>query len=402
MHMLFYLGVIVLAGMIMAKILSKFKLPNVTGYLIAGLIIGPSVLGIIPKESAGKLSIISEAALSFIAYSIGSEFNIDNLKRLGKGIIIITIFEALMAVALVDLSMIFIFKQSVSFSIVLGAIAAATAPAATLMVVRQYKAKGPVVNTLLPVVAIDDAVGIIAFGVSTTIARALLNNNAAISVTKVIFVPLLEIFSALLLGVVMGILLTYISKKAKGEDQLLSIVISFIFVTAGIAISLNLSSLLACMMLGATLININPNNKKAFSTMDRFTPPILISFFTIAGVQLDLSILKDVGILGLAYVVIRVVGKMLGAYLGARISKFPRTVQKYLGFTLIPQAGVAIGLSMVAQSIMPQPYGDVIRTIVLAGTVIYELFGPVITKTALIKAGEIEVNKIEKAQVGSN
>jgi len=396
MHMLFYLGVIILAGMIMAKILSKFKLPNVTGYLVAGLIIGPSVLGIIPKESAGKLSIISEAALSFIAYSIGSEFNIDNLKRLGKGIIIITVLEALMAVALVDLSMIFIFKQSVPFSIVLGAIAAATAPASTLMVVRQYKAKGPVVNTLLPVVAMDDAVGIIAFGVSSTIAKALLNNNAAISVTKIIFVPLLEIFSALLLGVVMGILLTYISKKAKGEDQLLSIVLAFIFVTAGIAISLNLSSLLACMMIGATLININPNNKKAFSTVDRFTPPILILFFTIAGVQLDLSVLKDVGILGLAYVIIRVVGKMLGAYLGARISKFPQTVQKYLGFTLIPQAGVAIGLSMVAQSIMPQPYGDVIRAIVLAGTVIYELVGPVITKTALIKAGEIEVDKIEK------
>ncbi len=402
MHMLFYLGVIILAGMIMAKILSKFKLPNVTGYLVAGLIIGPSVLGIIPKESAGKLSIISEAALSFIAYSIGSEFNIDNLKRLGKGIIIITVLEALMAVALVDLSMIFIFKQSVPFSMVLGAIAAATAPASTLMVVRQYKAKGPVVNTLLPVVAMDDAVGIIAFGVSSTIAKALLNNNAAISVTKIIFVPLLEIFSALLLGVVMGILLTYISKKAKGEDQLLSIVLAFIFVTAGIAISLNLSSLLACMMIGATLININPNNKKAFSTVDRFTPPILILFFTIAGVQLDLSVLKDVGILGLAYVIIRVVGKMLGAYLGARISKFPQTVQKYLGFTLIPQAGVAIGLSMVAQSIMPQPYGDVIRAIVLAGTVIYELVGPVITKTALIKAGEIEVDKVEKIKIGSN
>lgn len=402
MHMLFYLGVIILAGMIMAKILSKFKLPNVTGYLVAGLIIGPSVLGIIPKESAGKLSIISEAALSFIAYSIGSEFNIDNLKRLGKGIIIITVLEALMAVALVDLSMIFIFKQSVPFSIVLGAIAAATAPAATLMVVRQYKAKGPVVNTLLPVVAIDDAVGIIAFGVSSTIAKALLNNNAAISVTKIIFVPLLEIFSALLLGVVMGILLTYISKKAKGEDQLLSIVLAFLFVTAGIAISLDLSSLLACMMIGATLININPNNKKAFSTIDRFTPPILILFFTIAGVQLDLSVLKDVGILGLAYVIIRVVGKMLGAYLGARISKFPQTVQKYLGFTLIPQAGVAIGLSMVAQSIIPQPYGDVIRAIVLAGTVIYELVGPVVTKTALIKAGEIEVDKVEKIKVGSN
>lgn len=393
MHMLFYIAIVLFAGMFFAKILAKFKLPNVTGYLIAGLIIGPSILGIIPKEGADKLSIISEAALSFIAYSIGSEFNIENLKNVGKGVIVVTILEALTAVALVDISMIFIFKQPVPFSLVLGAIAAATAPAATLMVIRQYKAKGPVVNTLLPVVAMDDAVGIIAFGISTTIAKAILNNSTNISVFKIIFIPLLEIFFALLLGFIMGIILTYLSKKARGEDSLLSIIIAVLFATTGIAIRFELSSLLACMMVGATLINIDPNNKRAFTTVERFTPPVLISFFTIAGVQLDLSILKDVGFLGIAYVIIRVAGKMLGAYLGARISKFPSTVQKYLGYTLIPQAGVAIGFSMVAQNTLPDPYGVRIRTIVLAGTVIYELVGPMITKMALIKAGEIQVGK---------
>lgn len=393
MHMLFYIAIVLFAGMFFAKILAKFKLPNVTGYLIAGLIIGPSILGIIPKEGADKLSIISEAALSFIAYSIGSEFNIENLKNVGKGVIVVTILEALTAVALVDISMIFIFKQPVPFSLVLGAIAAATAPAATLMVIRQYKAKGPVVNTLLPVVAMDDAVGIIAFGISTTIAKAILNNSTNISVFKIIFIPLLEIFFALLLGFIMGIILTYLSKKARGEDSLLSIIIAVLFATTGIAIRFELSSLLACMMVGATLINIAPNNKRAFTTVERFTPPVLISFFTIAGVQLDLSILKDVGFLGIAYVIIRVAGKMLGAYLGARISKFPSTVQKYLGYTLIPQAGVAIGLSMVAQNTLPDPYGVRIRTIVLAGTVIYELVGPMITKMALIKAGEIQVGE---------
>lgn len=393
MHMLFYIAIVLFAGMFFAKILAKFKLPNVTGYLIAGLIIGPSILGIIPKEGADKLSIISEAALSFIAYSIGSEFNIENLKNVGKGVIVVTILEALTAVALVDISMIFIFKQPVPFSLVLGAIAAATAPAATLMVIRQYKAKGPVVNTLLPVVAMDDAVGIIAFGISTTIAKAILNNSTNISVFKIIFIPLLEIFFALLLGFIMGIILTYLSKKARGEDSLLSIIIAVLFATTGIAIRFELSSLLACMMVGATLINIAPNNKRAFTTVERFTPPVLISFFTIAGVQLDLSILKDVGFLGIAYVIIRVAGKMLGAYLGARISKFPSTVQKYLGYTLIPQAGVAIGLSMVAQDTLPDPYGVRIRTIVLAGTVIYELVGPMITKMALIKAGEIQVGE---------
>lgn len=393
MHMLFNLAVILFAGMVTAKLLSRFKLPNVTGYLIAGLIIGPSILGIIPKEGVDKLSIISEAALSFIAYSIGSEFNIGNLKRVGKGVIVVTVFEALTAVLFVDLVMIFILKQPIPFSLVLGAIAAATAPAATLMVVRQYKAKGPVVSTLLPVVAIDDAVGIIAFGISMTIAKALVNSSNKISVTRILFIPLLEIFFALLIGFLMGILLTYLSKRVKGEDSLLSLVIATLFATAGLAISLDLSSLLACMMVGATLTNLDPNNKRAFTTVERFTPPILISFFTIAGVQLDISILKQVGMLGLVYIVVRVIGKMLGAFVGAKISKFPDTVQKYLGFTLIPQAGVAIGLSMIAQNTLPSPYGAQVRTIILAATVIYELVGPMITKQALIRAGEIEVGK---------
>lgn len=393
MNMLFYVSVVLFAGIFVAKALEKFKLPNVTGYLIAGLIIGPSILGIIPKEGANKLSIISEAALSFIAYSIGSEFNIENLKSVGKGVIIITFLEALIAVALVDTLMIFVFKQPVPFSLVLGAIAAATAPAATLMVIRQYKAKGPVVNTLLPVVAMDDAVGIIAFGISTTIAKAVINNSANISVFKIIFIPLLEIFLVLFLGFLMGIILTYLSKRVRGEDGLLSIIIATLFITTGIAIKFELSSLLACMMVGATLINVDPNNKRAFTTVERFTPPVLISFFTIAGVQLDLSIIKDVGLLGIAYVITRVVGKILGAYLGSRISNFPKTVQKYLGYTLIPQAGVAIGLSMTAENILPHPYGAQVRTIVLAATVIYELLGPMITKTALIKAGEIQVGK---------
>ncbi|WP_132995952.1 cation:proton antiporter [Sporanaerobacter acetigenes] len=392
MHMLFYIAVILFAGMGTAKILSKFKLPNVTGYLIAGLIIGPSLLGIIPKEASDKLSIISEAALSFIAYSIGSEFNIENLKRVGKGVILITVLEALTAVFLVDIVMIFVLGQSVAFSLVLGAIAAATAPAATLMVVRQYKAKGPVVDTLLPVVAMDDAVGIMAFGVSTTIAQTLVKNSGGISIAKIILIPLLEIVAALVIGFGMGIFLTYLSKKVKGEDGLLSIVIAILFATAGIAIRFNLSSLLACMMVGATLTNLDPNNKRAFTAVERFTPPVLISFFTIAGVQLDLSILKEVGLLGIVYIVVRVVGKMLGAYLGAKISDFPDTVQKYLGFTLIPQAGVAIGLSMIAQNTLPSPYGAQVRTIVLAATVIYELLGPMITKTALIKAGEIKLD----------
>ncbi|HFL3828461.1 TPA: cation:proton antiporter [Clostridioides difficile] len=391
MHILFYLAVILLTGIVTAKILAKIKLPNVTGYLIAGLIIGPSVLGIIPKDSVDKLSIISEVALAFIAYSIGSEFNLTHIKKMSRGIILITLLQSLMATLLVTLTMIFIFGKPIFFSIILGAIAAATAPAATLMVIRQYNAKGPLVNTLLPVVAMDDAVCIMAFGIATTIAKALISSTKNISVFSLIVFPIIEIVSALIIGFLMGIFLILISKKARGEDELLSMVIATIFATAGIAIRFNLSSLLACMMVGATLTNLAPNNKKVFTVVEGFTPPIFVSFFTIAGIQLDLSVLKSVGMIGAAYIIVRVIGKVFGSYLGAKISEAPDNIKKYLGYTLLPQAGVAIGLSMIVQNILPDPYGIQIRAIILAATVIYELLGPLITKKALMKAGEIKV-----------
>jgi Kef-type K+ transport system membrane component KefB len=389
MHILYYFSIILFAGLIVARILSKVKLPNVTGYLIAGILIGPSIMKLIPKDAASSLSIISEIALGFIAYGIGSEFNIRHIKKMGKSIIWITIFEALGAVVLVDIFMIFVFKQSVPFSLMLGAIAAATAPAATIMVIRQYKAKGPVVNTLLPVVAIDDAVGIIAFGISSAIAKMLMNPNKDFSVAKAILIPIWEIIFALIIGFVIGILLAYISSKAKGEDELLVITIASILLALGLAKHFNVSTLLACMMLGATIANMAQNSNRLLSIVDRVTPPIFVAFFTLAGVDLDLGVLKDVGLIGIGYVFVRVIGKFFGAYLGAYITNAPKTVQKYLGFTLMPQAGVAIGLSMIAEQSVPG-HGAAIRTIILAGTVIYELVGPVTTKLALIKAGEIQ------------
>lgn len=390
MNILFYLAVILMAGIFVAKILSKFKLPNVTGYLIAGLIIGPSILGIIPKESLNKFSIVSEVALAFIAYSIGSEFNLAHLKKMSKGIVLITFLQSLMAVLFITLTMVLIFKQPFFFSLIIGAIGSATAPAATLMVVKQYNAKGPLVDTLLPVVAMDDAVCIMAFGISTSIASTLINNAATVSMANLIILPLIEIVGALALGLLMGILLILISKRTKGESELLSSVIAIIFATTAISLKFNLSSLLACMMLGATLVNVTPNNKSVFTTVEKFTPPIYIAFFTIAGIELDFTILKSVGMIGIAYILSRVAGKVFGSYLGAKIANAPETIRKYLGYTLIPQAGVAIGLSLVAQRILPDPYGAQIRTIVLAATVIYELLGPMITKRALIKAGEIK------------
>ncbi|MCY6484802.1 cation:proton antiporter [Clostridium aestuarii] len=381
---------ILFAGIIMGKIVSLFKLPKVTGYLIAGVVIGPSMLNIIPSIAASKLTIIADAALGFIAYSIGSSFNLEHLKAMGKKVFIITLFESLGAVFIVDIIMIFIFKMPIAFSIVLGSIAAATAPAATLMVIKQYKATGPLVDTLLPIVAMDDAVGIIVFGVSTTIARSLINGTSDLSLANVILNPLLEIFYALILGVLMGTVLSIISRKAEGEDQLLCITVAVLFLNIGICSTIDISPLLSCMMIGAAVINIAPANNRTISIIDKFTPPIFIAFFTIAGIELNLSLLAQVGEIGAAYIISRLIGKIVGASLGSKLANCSKTVQKYLGLTLVPQAGVAIGLAMVAETIIPQ-YGSSIRTIILSATVVYELIGPLLTKIALKQAGEITI-----------
>lgn len=391
LNILYYMAIILIAGIVMARVVSLVKLPNVTGYLIAGLIIGPSFLNLVPAEAVSGMAVVSEAALGFIAYSIGSEFNFKHLKEIGKGILWITVFEAVGAVVIVDFVMVFLFKQPLPFSIILGAIAAATAPAATIMVVRQYKAKGPLVNTLLPIVAMDDAVGIIAFGVSMAVAKSLLGGGRLSLITAIVE-PSMEIFWAALIGLIIGIVLSFVSTKASGENELLSIVIAALFVGVGVSKIANVSSLLVCMFIGATVANAVPNSNRVLSVVDRFTPPIFVVFFTVAGVGLNISILKDVGVIGAGYILFRVVGKVIGAAVGASLAKSPEAVKKYLGLALIPQAGVAIGLVMVAQNLMPD-YGAEIRTIVLSATVIYELIGPVMTKIALIKAGEISEAK---------
>ncbi|HSP48335.1 MAG TPA: cation:proton antiporter [Clostridiaceae bacterium] len=387
-NILYYVSVILFAGLIFGKVVTYLKLPHITGYLIGGIIIGPSVLNLVPHEAALSLKIITEAALGFIAFSIGSEFKISQIKKSGKGVMIITVFEALVAIACVDLAMIFIFKQPVQFSIIIGAIAAATAPAATVMVIRQYKAKGPLVDTLLQVVAMDDAVGIIAFSISLAIAQVLSGGGTGNVLAHALWTPSKEIFGAAILGVACGTALSYFSKKATGEEQLLTMTLGALLFTVGISVQFGFSSLIACMMVGATVVNL-VNNKRTFTVVDRFTPPIFLAFFTIAGVDVNFGVLKGVGLIGVGYVIFRVVGKLLGAYAGARLTNAPEVVQKYLGFTLIPQAGVAIGLSMVAERVLPGETGLAIKTIILGATVIYELVGPVIAKMALVKAGAI-------------
>lgn len=378
-----------LLGLLSSKIMDKIKFPNVTGYIIIGLIAGPYCLNIITPEAVESFSVIPDIALGFIAFSIGAEFKLSYLKKVGKSPIIIAITEAVGAVLTVDLALI-LTGNNVAFSLVLGAIAAATAPAATLMVVRQYKAKGPVTDTLLPVVAIDDAVALMCFGLSVAIAKSISSMEAGLMLATLID-PVIEILGALLLGALLGIILKFLTAWYSGKGNRLTIAVAMVFLCIGVSVKLGLSALLACMAMSAVFTNISELSEEVFKQVDRITPPIYLLFFFISGAELNITILPTVGTIGAIYVVFRVVGKVMGAAYGARISKAEPVVKKYLGFTLIPQAGVAIGLAGMATSIVPS-YGYKIQTIILCGTIIYELIGPLVTKIALTRAGEIEKN----------
>ena len=397
MSWFYYLAVILIFGLLMGKVVSYLKLPRVTGYLIAGVLLGPFVLKLVPHEAIESLTIISEAALGFIAYNIGSSLNYNKLKNIGKGVIIIALFEALMATFIVTLAMKFIFAQTWEFSLAIGAIASATAPAATIMVLKQYRAKGPLVDTLIPVVAIDDAIAVIAFGISIAVAQIISNGSDGVSIMAFLE-PFIEIFFSVVLGCAVGFALTYLNKLSKQKENAMNLVIAAIFLVIGLADLLNLSNLLACMALGATVSNLVLSKSKLLSAIDNITSPIFIMFFTISGLELDLSVLLTVGVIGIGYVVFRVIGKVLGAYIGAQIANSEPVVKKYLGLTLVPQAGVAIGLTMIVQDALPS-CGASIRAIILAGTVIYELIGPLCTKIAIFKAGEATVDAHHKIEV---
>jgi len=392
-HPLYYLSLILLAGLFLARIVNVFKLPNVTGYILAGMLIGPSFLGIIPREVVSSFNIISEAALGFIAYSIGGELSIKHLRRMGSSILVITLAESLGAVLVVIAAMVLIFKQPLPFSFMIGSIAAATAPAATIMVIRQYNAKGPLVDTLFPVVALDDAVAIMVFGIAVGISQSLpMASTGVIAMIMLTGRLILEIFIALGLGLCVGLFLSVISRYLRGHDTLLSFAIACIFLTVGVASYFNVSSLLACLALGAAVTNLVYRSDRVLSVIDRFTPPIFVSFFAISGADLQISVLRQVGLLAIGYVIFRMIGKVLGAYLGAKWTNAPAVVQKYLGLALAPQAGVAIGLSLVAEKALPG-IGIVLRNIILGSTVIYELIGPVVAKQALMMAGEISSDR---------
>jgi len=387
LNILFYLALILFSGLIFGRIVKLIKLPNVTGYLIAGLLIGPYCFKLVPLSLVTGLELISEIALAFIAFSVGAEFKLSYLKKVGMMPIIIAVFEALTATVLVTLVLI-LFGFKIEIALLLGAIASATAPAATIMVIRQYKAKGPVTETLLSVVALDDAVALIAFGFAVAMVNTL-QHPGEISVAMSIVKPFLEIIGSIALGFILGILFTIPLRFFKKDSNRIIITTGFIFLGSALATMLGLSSLLLCMCMSAMLINVSESGEAIIKLTDNVTPPIFLLFFVISGMELDINILPKIGIIGILYVLVRIIGKAAGAYIGAFIMKAPDTVKKYLGYTLIPQAGVAIGLSLIASRMLPE-FGSTIRAVVLCATLIYELIGPAVTKVSLEKAGEIK------------
>ena len=412
MSTLLSVSIALLAGLLMTRLFKPFKLPDVTAYLIAGVLIGPYCVGALGIDGFGfssmhaveALGLVADVALGFIAFSIGSEFRLEELKKTGKQAFVIGIVQALIATLFVDLALLGVHymmpdKLSIPQLIVLGAIATATAPAATLMVVRQYKADGPLTKLLLPIVALDDAVGLIVFAVSFGIAKTLLSGQ--VDLVSIILNPLVEIVCSLLLGAIMGWILTQLEKMFHSNTNRLNMTIAFVFLTVALSmlkfnigpVHIAFSSLLVCMMLGTIFCNICPLSQDLMGRSDKWTSPLLAIFFVISGAELELSVFADIAIVGIGvvYIIFRCLGKYFGAAWSAKITKCAPQICKYLGVTLFPQAGVALGMcAIVASSTDFGAQGTLIRNITLFAVLIYELFGPLMTRQALMSAGEIK------------
>ena len=387
MDVLLKLGIVLAIGLAGGRVAKKVKLPNVSGYLVAGLLLGPSFLRLVTAQDIDSFAVISEVALAIIAFSIGSEFVLEDMLKLGKSIMVITLLEVVGAIGVVFSLMYFVFGQPFAFSIVIAAMSAATAPAATLLVIRQYRADGPVTRTLLPVAALDDILGIVAFGFAMSAAR-LSTGNAHTSLARMLVMPLVEIVGSLALGTALGFLLARIARRAGDRDELQGLSLCAIAVATGLSNLLGLSALLTNIMMGTILVNVMVHSIRVFTSVNDFASPVYVLFFTLAGASLDVRILMSVGVMGVAYIFARAAGKVIGASVGARLTKAPETVVKYLGFTLLPQGGISIGLSVLVRQFLPE-YAVAITTIIMFSVLVYEVSGPIFAKLAIGKAGEI-------------
>lgn len=409
MEALLSISISLLAGLLLSRLAKLAKLPAVTAYLVAGILIGPYCLGAFGVKGLGfismaeleKYSILCDVALGFIAFSIGNEFRLSQLKKIGKQATIVGVFQAVVTTLLVDAALLLMHlampqKLPLESAIVLGAIASATAPAATLMVVKQYKAKGPVTDILLPVVALDDAVGLILFAISFGVAKAIGAGN--VDLVSIMVEPLLEVVLSLILGALMGLLFHWCERFFHSRSKRLSVSIAFVFMTIALSmlkfeiggVHIAFSSLLVCMMLGTVFCNVCDFSEELMERVDRWTAPLFVLFFVLSGAELELSVFTDIMIIliGIVYILSRSAGKYSGAFLSAKMSGCDDNIVKYLGITLLPQAGVALGMAMKSQALGAE-IGLLISNITLFAVLIYELVGPLLTKIALTKAGDI-------------
>lgn len=417
MQELLALSIALFSGLMLSRLAKLVQLPAVTAYLVAGILIGPYLLGALGVEGLGfismenidKFSIIPDVALGFIAFSIGNEFRLAQLKKIGKQATIIGIFQAVFTTILVDAALIGLHflipdKFPLPAAIVLGAVASATAPAATLMVVKQYKAKGPLTEILLPIVALDDAVGLVLFAVSFGVSKALIAGS--VDVISVILEPVLEVVCSLSLGFLMGLLFTYFERFFHSRSKRLSMSVTFVLLTVSLSmlefeifgVHVAFSSLLVCMMLGTVFCNFCDFSEELMDRVDRWTAPLFILFFVISGAELELSVFTDyiVVVIGIVYIASRSLGKYFGAFISSKATKCDSNIVKYLGVTLLPQAGVALGMAMKAEALGAP--GMIVANITLFSVLVYEIVGPFLTKVALTKAGEIKPEEKRSAR----
>ncbi len=423
METLLVLSIALFAGLMMSRVTKKWNLPAVTGYLVAGILIGPFCLGQIGVEGLGFTSlesvqsfkILSDVALGFIAFTMGNEFRLEALKKVGKQAAVIAVFQALVATLFVDVALVVLHllmpdKLPLSAVLTLGAIATATAPAATLMVVKQYKADGPLTQMLLPVVALDDMVGLVVFAISFGIARAL--ENGQVSMISVLVDPLVEVVASLGLGALTGLLFHWSEQFFYSRSKRLSISVTFVFLSVALSqlhfpigpVTVGFSTLLVCMAMGTVFCNLCDFSEELMERIDRWTGPLMVLFFVLSGSDLDFAVFADWAIIltGVVYILFRSMGKIIGASLSAGFTHCTPTIRKYLGITLLPQAGVSLGMSLTAMSLGAP--GTIIRNICLFAVLVYELVGPLLTKIALEKAGEISEKPMperEKAKLES-
>jgi Kef-type K+ transport system membrane component KefB len=391
MNAIFSLGLILLFGLVGAHLINKIKFPSVTAYLLLGILIGPSLGHFVSSDLLSASGFISNIVLGLIAFSIGQNFSRDNFSRIGRSVIWISLFEAAGAWLLVTSVMFLFLRQPFYLSLLFGAISSATAPAATVMVVREYKSKGNFTDTLLGVVAMDDAWSLIIFALSLAISKAISAHMASnLFIIKVILKSVLEIGGAFVLGWLMSLVASSFSKYIRTSTEALIYSLGIIFFTIGVSLILHFSVLLACMFLGASLVNFKKMNLNFFDIIKTIDSPLYLLFFVLAGANLEMHLLKHIGFVGLAYLIFRVIGKMGGAKLGGFIADASSSIRRYLGLGLIPQAGVALGCALIVKSDFPE-IGGLIFTTIVATTVVYELIGPVFTRIALEKAGDINI-----------